>query len=343
MPWLLVISVSGTRSVYHVESYYKSDSLISVRNAHAMAYHSKESRVYLFGGADEKEVLSDLWILEGSHWRKVVSDCEPGPRTFASMVYDSENDRLLLFGGSRVLFGGQPDSQSLLNDTWEFSDSEWRKIASKSFPPTRAEAAMAYDEARKRVVLFGGYRIQDGNYSFLGDTWEFYDNEWHFVTENGPSKRHGAAMAYDAENRTILLFGGGTVDHQYGENSGETWRWCGEKWSKLEIEQPPGVFNASMVYNKERNELFRFGGWNGRSRINELWLFCNLTWNKVDVDNGPLARNHSAIAYDEFNKRIILFGGHDGENVFGDLWQFKYPIWEKLSEIQPMTRVKNGH
>ena len=325
------------------KSLVEKNNTASVRNAHSMAYHSEESRVYFFGGANEEEVLSDLWVLDSTSWRKVVTKNEPEPRTFASLIYDNKNNRLVLFGGSKVLFGKDPDPQNLLNDTWQFRSNQWEKLITNDAPSPRAEAAMAYDESRETIVLFGGYYIQNGEFIKLGDTWEFHDNDWHLTSRVGPSERHGVSMAYDAKDKSIVLFGGSTIDKQYGEYRGETWKWNGEKWNKLDIVQPTGIFNASMVYDKELGVLIRFGGWNGKSRINESWSFRDNKWNKLDTDNSPTSRNHSNMVYDERQKKIILFGGHDGENVFGDTWEYANHKWKKISESKSIKRVNNGH
>jgi len=150
-------------------------------------------------------------------------------------------------------------------------------------------------------------------------------------------------MAYDASKKAIVLFGGSTVDKQYGESSGETWEWDGERWTKIEIEQPPGIFNASMAYDKEENEIIRFGGYNGEARINETWSFKNNAWGPLALDNNPTPRNHSNMVYDEKRKRMILFGGHDGKNVFGDTWEFANRRWKNISIIEPLERQNNGH
>jgi len=250
---------------------------------------------------------------------------------------------LVLFGGSKVLFGNVPDPHNLLNDTWQFKDNKWEKLMTTNAPSARAEAVMTYDINRKTIVLFGGYNIQNGNYLKLNDTWEFYDNDWHLSSVVGPTERHGVSMAYDPEDKAVILFGGSTIDKQYGETRGETWVWNGKKWNKLVIEQPAGVFNASMVYVKEERNLIRFGGWNGRSRINETWSFRNNKWKKLDLDNNPAQRNHSDMVYDERQNKIILFGGHDGENVFGDTWEYKNRKWKKISEFKSTKRINNGH
>ena len=73
-----------------------------------------------------------------------------------------------------------------------------------SYEPERTYAAMAYDSARDRLVLFGG--------SGLNDTWEFDGNGWTNVTPaNGnPEGRWRHGMAYDASRRRVVMFGGET-------------------------------------------------------------------------------------------------------------------------------------
>lgn len=325
------------------KSLVEKDNGEFVRNAHSMAYHSKDSLVYLFGGANQKEVLSDLWVLDNNNWREIKKNDGPQPRTFAPLIYDGDNDRLILFGGNKVLFGKVPNSQNLLNDTWQFKNNHWKKLITNNAPTPRAEAIMVYDKRRKTIILFGGYNIQNGEYLKLKDTWEFYDNDWHLISTKGPSERHGVSMAYDSRDKSVVLFGGSTIDKQYGESKGETWKWNGKEWNKLEIEQPIGMFNASMDYHEEQGELIRFGGWNGKSRVNQTWSFRNNEWDNLDLDNVPTARNHSVMVYDEKKKRIILFGGHDGKKVFGDTWEYTNLKWKKISESKPIERINNGH
>ena len=214
-----------------------------------------------------------------------------------------------------------------------------------SAPQPRAEAAMVYDEVRNKIVLFGGYTFQDKGYKKLSDTWEFYDNDWHLISEDGPSARNGAAMIFDIKNKVSILFGGSTIDRQYGESKGETWILQDKKWNKLETEQPTGIYNSAMTYDIKNKRILRFGGWDGELRIrtNETWVFQNSNWKRIPTSNTPEKRNHSAMIYDEKSARIILFGGHDGKNIFDDLWEFKDNSWKKLSGTKPIQRIDNNH
>lgn len=314
-----------------------------VLNAHSMVYHKAERKTYIFAGASEKEVVNTLMSFDGAKLSKVATADAPRGRTFSSMAYHEKEESILLFGGSKVLFGKKTDEANLLNDTWVLKDSKWTKLITVHAPKPRAEAAIAYDPKRNRMVLFGGYTIEGRNYVKLGDTWEFYDNDWHQVSTEGPSARNGAALSFDPSLKTMVLFGGSTRDKQYGAATGETWTWNGQQWSKMEMDQPANMFNSTMTYQLPEQRLIRFGGWNGKARTDETWFFQNNSWTQLETNEQPAARNHSQMIYDQENQQLVLFGGHNGEWVFGDLWIFKENRWKQLIRTAPKKRLKNRH
>src|SRR5688500_10795432 len=72
-------------------------------------------------------------------------------------------------------------------------------------PGPRWGHAMAYDEARDRVVVFGGQRDRS---TALGDTWLWDGESWTRGAESGPTPRSYAAMAYDRKRARAVLYGG---------------------------------------------------------------------------------------------------------------------------------------
>lgn len=309
-----------------------ADSL-TVRNAHVMAYDSDRAKMILFGGADDRHVLGDLWEWDGKTWHK-ISATGPAPRTFPSMAYDRGRRRLVLFGGNRVLFGTENDTNTFLDDIWEWDGARWHEIKTAT-PSARAEACMAYDNARRRLVLFGGYCVVDGKRIRLGDTWEWDGKIWQQVSTSGPSPRNGAAMTYDPIHRRVILFGGNGP-------SGETWTWDGKSWSEVKPAVAQGRFNSVMAYDEARQQVFRFGGWNGKARVGDTWAFDGMAWQQIDAA-GPEARNHAAMVYDSKRQRLVLFGGHDGERVFGDTWEWDGSKWSRAAFHEPHLRINNGH
>jgi hypothetical protein len=117
-----------------------SDSM-TVRNAHALVYDTHRGVVLLVAGADERQVLGDLWQWDADQWKCLSAAALP-PRTFPSAVYDERRRRVIVFGGNRVLFGTTADSNTFLNDHWEWTGTAWEQFPGPT-PPARAEAAMA--------------------------------------------------------------------------------------------------------------------------------------------------------------------------------------------------------
>jgi hypothetical protein len=309
-----------------------TDSL-TVRNAHAMAYDSDRAKVMLFGGADDRSVLGDLWEWDGKNWRK-ISASGPARRTFPSMAYDRGRRRLVLFGGNRVLFGTENDKDTFLDDVWEWDGARWHEIKTTT-PHARAEACMVYDSARRRLVLFGGYNVVAGRRTRFGDTWEWDGKIWQQVSTSGPSSRNGAAMTYDPIRQRVVLFGGNGP-------SGETWTWDGKSWSEAKPVVTAGRFNSVMAFDEARQQVLRFGGWNGKIRVGDTWTFDGMVWQQIDAA-GPEARNHAAMVYDAKRQRLVLFGGHDGERVFGDTWEWDGSKWLRAAFHEPRQRINNGH
>ncbi len=71
-------------------------------------------------------------------------------------------------------------------------------------PGTHDQHAVAYDEARGRLVLFGGKTSQ----GYSPHTYEWDGQKWHRVTPVSPPPRHAHKMIYDAARQRVLLFGG---------------------------------------------------------------------------------------------------------------------------------------
>jgi hypothetical protein len=96
---------------------------------------------------------------------KYLGDSGPSARAEHSMVYDSDRNQILLFGG----IDGTERS-----DLWVFAHGKWTQPQPKSPPPPRKAHAAAYDPERKVMVVFGGLVGLPSDGVVLGDT-QIYD------------------------------------------------------------------------------------------------------------------------------------------------------------------------
>jgi hypothetical protein len=148
------------------------------------------------------------------------------------MTYDSLRERVVLFGGVEVI--SQYDGIRH-DETWEWDGSTWVDVAIEpnARPSARFDHAMAFDSARGRVVLFGGFST-----GYLRDTWELIDGtRWMRASSGGPEERTGPAMVYDSLRERVLLFGGSGYEPRYSRRGGDiwysdTWEYGGKPWGR---------------------------------------------------------------------------------------------------------------
>jgi hypothetical protein len=153
------------------------------RAAFRMVYDSKRRVVVLFGGAgapkengEPQEHLGDTWIWNGAAWRQASVSGPPGRRDY-SMAFDERRGVVLLYGGG----AGSGSATRRFDDMWQWDGATWREIPLRTpHPGHRYVSAMAYDRARDRTVLYGGYTC-DRTTSQCGvadDTWEWDGVRW---------------------------------------------------------------------------------------------------------------------------------------------------------------------
>lgn len=135
----------------------------------AMAYDAQRQTMVLFGGLDTTgHKYNDTWEWNGARWMR-VSSTGPSPRFGAGMAYD-------IARGEAILFAGVDSANQKLNDTWRWDGRSWRRAETALAPPVRSEGYMAYDAARRVIVMFGGEGAPV--VPTLGDTWEWDGTRW---------------------------------------------------------------------------------------------------------------------------------------------------------------------
>lgn len=143
------------------------------RAAFRMVYDAARRQIVLFGGVSgaDQSLLNDTWVLDAAGWRRIAAD-GPAPRRDYSMTYDAHAGVVLLYGGAA--------NQTRHRDMWRWDGVRWTEIPLRApNPGHRYVSAMAYDHARRRTVLYGGYACErEDACGVAADTWEWDGAVW---------------------------------------------------------------------------------------------------------------------------------------------------------------------
>ena len=247
------------------------------------------------------------------------------------MAYDSESDRIIMFGGIC--------SATVCGDTWayDYNTNSWTNMNPAIHPSAGYGTAMAYDAQSDRVILFGG--------SNSNETWayDYNTNSWaNMEPTTHPSGRSWHAMAYDTESDRVILFGGSTS----AGSSNETWSYDFDQnaWTNLEPAGGPSArYSPAMAYDSLADRIILFGGFAMPvSSYGETWSYDANTnaWTHLTPPSSPTWRYSHAMAFDALSGFSILFGGRDLSSARSDTWSYSWAtnMWIPLSSAGPTNR-----
>jgi hypothetical protein len=154
---------------------------------------------------------------------------------------------------------------------------------------------------------------------FDASTWAYSNGGWTNVTpmdSPSPPARAYAGLAYDADAKELVLFGGMSISGTGMLN--DTWVFRGGAWANVTSpsDPPPNSF-FGLATDAPDNGVLLYGGYatnnstDGASR--STWLFGGTGWRDI---SGPLASAPPGaigpgLAYDSVNRQVVLFGGID--------------------------------
>jgi hypothetical protein len=340
----------------------------SPRSAHSMVYDSARKRVLLFGGEAPNNAsttvtrFADLWSWDGTNWVELKIDALPSFQSAPSLAYDPVRKQTVMFSsGSRV------SAEQQATATWVWDGEQWLRRAVPS-PPTRTDAAMAFEPESGQLILTGGFD-RDGE---LLDTWTWDGARWNQVADNGP---HGntRVMTYDSARKRMILvadadsfawqdnawqplahlgdFGthfqvdaldfdrkrerGVLVASTYPEEGGNViplaFEWDGASW------QSRTPFEGLLAYDTQRERLMQMS--------KGFFLESNVV-SDVEVDRlhtlrartAPVLSN-SVIAYDESRRQLLAVGqatSQSGAELQTWLWSSFQPAHQVMVDLRPL-------
>ncbi len=269
-------------------------------------------------------------------WHQVSTAHAPSARISTIGVYDSHRHVFVLFGGQEAYVSGNH-----VNDTWEFNGTDWHLVPTVHAPSPRRSHAMAFDERRNVVVLFGGW---DPNVGRSNETWEYDGIDWRLAsTTTTPPSNWQQMMAWDARRGVVVMFGG----FEYGVTSNATWEYDGVNWKQVVPAHAPSARKgATMAWDAVRQRMVLFGGssdGSGSDALSDVWEYDGLDWSPVIPIPGPTAREAHGASYHSAQQGMVAFGGAGAGNppstYFDDAWLLRNGHWTQITtSITPPRR-----
>jgi hypothetical protein len=299
--WVLV-NASGRGGAPEWRQLSPTGTQPPARNRPQVAYDPTSNRLVIHGGCEHGNCtspLADTWVLTNANGLGGSPEWIPLPngavRMTAGHVYDAVSNRLMLFGGlidARIFNEG--NGTRVLVDANGIGEPRWTDLAAAgALPPPRSELySLGYDGVNNRLIVFGGYRWQDIDYS---DIWVLKNAnglggapEWDQLVPSGagPDARTSMPVNYDPNSNRLIVFGGirnGVTPDVFFD---DVWILSNANgiggtpvWTRLHTEAPGPVARRShaAVYDPASNRLIAGLGINDNlsTTFNDVWVLDN--------------------------------------------------------------------
>lgn len=213
------------------------------------------------------DIATNTWAVLASTGTNV-----PAARSAHSAVFDSQFNRMIVYGGRDV-------DQTVLSDTYildlSVTPAQWSKASLSNDAPARWQAAAIFDPVRKRMVIFGGMKA---NNEPTNELWaldlsaaSLTNKSWTQIfpgnTASSDLARTAHIMTYDPDNDRLLVTMGWaplTLTEAFYDTT-YAFDLNTELWSQIPPgpDVPPQRRNASGIYDTVSKKMIIFGGASG--------------------------------------------------------------------------------
>ncbi|HLF06806.1 MAG TPA: kelch repeat-containing protein, partial [Thermoplasmata archaeon] len=338
--------------LYGADSYWREVKLQGVRPAprsgHTALMDQANDRMIVFGGANV-DALNDVWVLANAsssagpmEWVEITpAGPAPAPRKFHSAVYDTAENRMVIFGGISSQYTPYNDAWVLANANGLGGAATWTNLTPGGSPPSARYGHVAYlHPGSNWMGVIGGAPAES-----LADVWVLTNAtgtsgfaQWMKLWTLGgtPAGRHTHSAAYDVGLDRLVVFGGRNYsqldDVWWLENA--TGRGAvSPKWTQV---APSGVaclgrWSHATAYDAPQDRMLVYGGSHEESwTVMAIGDLCALrgasgasgspVWERLrPAGDVPMRRYWHTAVHDPGTDRMIVYAGWNS-SVTDDVW-----------------------
>uniref|UniRef100_A0A1B0CC51 Muskelin N-terminal domain-containing protein n=2 Tax=Lutzomyia longipalpis TaxID=7200 RepID=A0A1B0CC51_LUTLO len=345
------------KASWELQDVTETENRPGMRGGHQLVIDNQNGLIYLYGGWDGFEDLSDLWCysIKSNVWRLIHANSEkfdgPTPRSCHKMVFDPRSGQIFILG--RYLDSSSRTKEHIKSEfyLYDTTHQSWLQICDDTSqvcgPQLIFDHQMCIDVDKQTIYVFGGRILTPRNIDDMSNdpqysglfSYHIGTNTWtQLLVDCGhPTAAHfdlyifGGQrnkeyttdfVAYDVDTGELSVV---NVDSTAGEKnvpqSGFTQR------ATIDCDRDEIYVLSSLSKEKERRDL----------NVNSLWLYSlktnewtciykcdhsteNCCSNKNQVMcSEPCPRYAHQLVYDATNRIHYLFGGNPGRNTLPQL------------------------
>jgi len=319
----------------------------SVRESSSAIYDSTNNVMTIFGGDENGADFGDVWTLSNANgtgctpvWTQLSpTGTAPLARTGHSAVYDSVNNRMIVYGGFHLFH--------TLSDTWVLTfpngiggTPAWTQILPTGTAPTLGYHSAVYDASANAMYVFSGSssaaKLAGDDHAFvLSNANGIGSSVWN---RGGPPARYSQSVFYDSVSNGMFVFGGQHATTS--TNFDDYWELnpaIGSNnlhWIPVAVigTLPAPRWGHTGLYDTGSKRMMLFGGGEGFPApcVNDYWVMTGAnnvvgakpTWTSPATSGTPPAvRTRHAGVYDPVSNAMIVFGGNNcASTYYSDVW-----------------------
>jgi len=274
-------------------------------------------------------------------------------------VWDGE--RLVVFGGDEGVPVECTSQTDFTGETWAFvaACNAWERIEAGDGPPARGRHVAAWDEARGRMLVYGGRTREgtSGTYTNFDDLWalDVATETWTLLSGGGPGARNMAVGVVSGDQ--FVIYGGNKSDSGASYDSQkDVWSFdlVANEWVELSPGSGPGkrIFHAASL-SPDGKTMYVYGGGDDNAFtgpfFGDLWALDldAPAWTELHAGGGGAPDNRIwPNLLTEPDGSILMWAGHDDGSLGNrnDLWRFDTASgdWTQLEEGDVQSNDANG-